>query len=178
MADRLRVLLIFAVILAAGAFLGSAWVQWSPPGEKAVETEDGRTVRVPGRVRVEVLNAGGKADMARRATGQLRDGGLDVVYFGNADSFGRDSSLVLDRAGRLDAARAVADILGIRHVQSQPDSNLYLDVTVLLGREWEPAAAVVRETGPDEDEAPWWDLRRLLDERAPARAADPPSDTT
>jgi hypothetical protein len=175
MADRLRVLLIFAVILAAGAFLGSAWVQWSPPGERAVETEDGRTVRIPGRVRVEVLNAGGKADMARRATDRLRDHGLDVVYFGNAETFGRDSSVVLDRVGRLEAARAVADVLGIRHVRSEPDSNLYLDVTVLLGREWEPASGQVRETGPRDE--PWWDLRRYFEERAPARSADPVPDT-
>ena len=44
-----------------------------------------------GRIRVEVLNAGGEPGMARMATDQLRDRGFDVVYFGNAESFGRDS---------------------------------------------------------------------------------------
>lgn len=175
MADRLRVLLIFAVILAAGAFVGSAWVQWKPPGEKTVETREGRTIRIPGRVRVEVLNAGGKPDMAREATVRLRDHGLDVVYFGNAETFGRDSSVVLDRTGRLDAARAVADVLGIRRVRVEPDSNLYLDVSVLLGQEWEPGASdAVVDQGP---QAPWWDVRRFFEERSPGRAADIPPDS-
>ena len=151
---------MFAVVLAAGAFLGSAWVQWSGDGPEILETEEGRQLRVSGRIRVEVLNAGGRADMARIATGELRDRGLDVVYFGNAPTFGRDSSVVLDRVGRLDAARTVADVLGIPRVRSEPDSNLYLDVTVILGQDWKPSPdRVVRDSTP---EAPWWDIRRFL----------------
>ena len=37
-----------------------------------------------GRVRVEVLNAGGVPGMASRATDHLRESGFDVVYYGNA----------------------------------------------------------------------------------------------
>lgn len=175
MADRLRVLLIFAVILAAGAFLGSAWVQWKPAEERTVETPEGHVIRIPGTVRAEVLNAGGRPDMAREATIRLRDQGVDVVYFGNAGTFGRDSSVVLDRVERLDAARAVADVLGIRQVRSQPDSNLYLDVTVLLGEDWEPQApdAAMKQ----EPKLPWWDLRRFFEERSPGRSADLPPDS-
>lgn len=88
------------------------------------------------RVRVEVLNGAGRAGLAREATERLRDRGLDVVYFGNAREFGRDSSLVLDRVGREENARAVAEALGITAVRSEPDSTLLLDVTVILGRDW------------------------------------------
>lgn len=157
MADRLRILLTFAVVLAVGAFLGSAWVQWGS-SDGPDEVEPGLSAGSAERIRIEVLNGGGKADMARLATGRLRDHGLDVVYWGNASTFGRDSSVVLDRVGRLEAAREVAEVLGIPMVRSEPDSSLYLDVTVLLGQDWEPGGAPRDSTS----RAPWWDLRRLF----------------
>lgn len=88
------------------------------------------------RVRVEVLNGGGQAGVARAATELLRDAGFDVVFFGNAGSFDQDSSLVLDRVGRPEWARAVAEALGIHNLRSEPNPNLYLDVSVVLGRDW------------------------------------------
>ena len=90
------------------------------------------------RVRVEVLNGGGRDGVARSATDVLRDAGFDVVFFGNARSFDQDSSVVVDRVGELEWARAVADALGIPIVRSDPDPNLYLDVSVVLGRDWVP----------------------------------------
>lgn len=89
----------------------------------------------PGRVRVEVLNAAGVPGLARTVTDRLRDRGFDVVYFGNGRGFSPDTSLVLDRAAHPDAARQVADALGIRRVLARPDSTLYLDVTVVLGKD-------------------------------------------
>ncbi len=113
------------------------------------------------RVRVEVLNGGGVAGMARSATEHLRDAGFDVVDFGNADTFdeGRPSSVV-DRSGRIDAARAVAETLGIDSVHSEPDPNLYVDVTVVLGRGWSPESATSAEDEPRG--RPAWDPRRWL----------------
>jgi hypothetical protein len=92
------------------------------------------------RVRVEVLNAGGRAGMARLATERLRDRRFDVVYFGNARA-AVEASEVLDRTGGLDRARDVAEVLGIGRdrVHSEPDSTLYVDVTVRLGPDWGPA---------------------------------------
>ena len=88
------------------------------------------------RVRVEVLNGGGQAGVARAATELLRDAGFDVVFFGNAGSFDQDSSLVLDRVGEPAWASAVAEALGIHNLRSEPNPNLYLDVSVVLGRDW------------------------------------------
>jgi hypothetical protein len=90
------------------------------------------------RVRVEVLNGGGRVGVARSATSLLRDRGFDVVYYGNAGSFDRDSSVVLDRVGQMAWAEAVAEALGIGNVRSEPNPNLYLDVSVVLGRDWMP----------------------------------------
>jgi hypothetical protein len=88
------------------------------------------------RVRIEVLNGAGQAGLAREATDRLRERGFDVVYFGNAREFGQDSSIVLDRVGREEAAQVVANALGITTVRSDPDSTLLLEVTVILGKDW------------------------------------------
>lgn len=106
------------------------------------------------RVRVEVLNAGGVSGQARAATERLREIGFDVVHFGNAGSFDRDSSAVVDRVGRPDLARAVADVLGVARVTSDPDPNLFVDVTVLLGKEWNGEAEDDAEATPPQRE-PW-----------------------
>ncbi|HSJ15881.1 MAG TPA: LytR C-terminal domain-containing protein [Longimicrobiales bacterium] len=99
------------------------------------------------RGRVEVLNAAGRAGLARRATEQLRRAGYDVVYFGNAPER-RDSSLVLDRVGRPDIARGAGERLGIARTRTERDTTLLLDATILLGADW--AVAVARAERPDE----------------------------
>lgn len=95
-------------------------------------------------VRVEVLNAAGVPGLARDGTRRLRDAGFDVVYFGNAGGGPREQSVVLDRTGRLETARSVARALQISQVRSVPDPDLYLDVSVLLGRDWRPGSASSR----------------------------------
>lgn len=171
MGGRVRTLILAVALVAVGVFAGSAMSQWweVPGSESAAEAVRAVVLRPRERVRVEVLNAGGRPNMARAATQALRDNGFDVVYFGNAGSFDKDSSVVLDRVGRLDLARSVADALAIRSVRSEPDPNLFLDVSVVLGEGWDlpaPARAVV----PSASHA-WWDLRRFLsrgDTMAPA----------
>ncbi|MDH3205027.1 MAG: LytR C-terminal domain-containing protein [Gemmatimonadota bacterium] len=110
------------------------------------------------RVRVEVLNAGGVSGQARAATVRLRDIGFDVVSYGNAGRFDRDSSVVVDRVGRPELARAVADILGVSLVNTDLDANLFVDVTVLLGRDWQGGAAL-DGIGADAPEREPWDPR-------------------
>jgi hypothetical protein len=162
---RIRALILVAVLLAAGIFAGSSISQWwEMPGSEATAAT-ARVVLAPRqRVRVEVLNAGGKQNTARSATDVLRDGGFDVVYFGNAGAFSEDPSVVLDRVGDLDHAREVADALGIRAVRSEPDSNLFVDVSVRLGGDWSQPAPSSTPAAPP---ARWWDPRRLLPRKAP-----------
>ncbi len=164
MGERFRGLVVLGVVLAAGIFIGSAVSQWIPsPRQEAVASPPSNSTAAGlGRVRVEVLNAGGREDMARFATDHLRDRGFDVVYFGNAEAFGQQSTMVLDRASRPQAAAAVAQALGTDWVESQPDANLYLDVTVLLGSGWVPDVTGEEGEAGEGDEVPWWDVRRLL----------------
>lgn len=165
MRGRLLAAASFLAVLTAGILVGSALVQWEPrqiPDDSvAVQPQIGE------RIRVEVLNAGGRKDMARRATELLRNQGFDVVYFGNAERFDQTASNVLDRVGRMDAARAVAHALGIRSVERELDRNLYLDVTVRLGSDWEPAA--VPSAGVRGERRAWWDVRRFLHDREEGR---------
>jgi hypothetical protein len=159
MTGWLRALVLTVVVLAVGVLAGSAISQWRERGASGAPAAAPR--HAGGRVRVEVLNGGGHAGVARHATTRLRDLGFDVVFFGNASAFGRDTSVVLDRVGAIEPARAVADALGIRNVRSEPDSNLYLDVSVVLGVDWLPAAAdTARATRPPE--RAWWDPRGWL----------------
>jgi hypothetical protein len=131
----LLVVAVLAVSLVAGLGRGG---EAAPTG--AAQGTAG-AVRAEGRVRVEVLNAAGSAGLARLATHTLRSAGFDVVYFGNAAGERADSSVVIDRVGDVASARSVAAALGIERVVSQPDSTLYLDVSVVLGREWRPKEA-------------------------------------
>jgi hypothetical protein len=174
---RLVGLGVLVVILALGVLLGSALSQgWEAPEATAGDVLPRR--RPETRVRVEVRNGAGEAGLARAATDVLRDEGFDVVFYGNAESFDRDSSVVLDRVGRLDLARDVADALGIPRVLSEPDSNLYLDATVVLGEDW----TAPEPEPPSEVEAaslPWWHPRRWVAGRQPVPpgpVADPRPD--
>jgi LytR cell envelope-related transcriptional attenuator len=169
--QRIRGLILVAVLLVVGVFVGSAISQWNPlPKQERPEelTREevlrGRSVDLGiaelGKVRVQVLNAGGRSGMAREATRLLRDLGFDVVEYGNSEEFGRDSTLVVDRSGRSAAARAVARALGGTRIEEDVDPNLYLDVTVLLGEEWEPDRPISEPV--TRQGYPWWDVRRFF----------------
>lgn len=134
MSSHLRTVLLALVFFVVGAFVASLWLE--------IRHETPRTVEPPEshwegrRIRVEVLNGAGIDRLAVRATDRLRDLDFDVVYYGNLASFDRDSSVVIARVTDLEPARRVADALGIRRVLREPDSNLYLDATVVLGADW------------------------------------------
>lgn len=104
-------------------------------------------------IRVEVLNGSGRPGLARDATERLRAAGFDVVYFGNAGE-PRGISLVLDRGGRAEAARRAAAALGIATVRSEPDESRFVDVTVIVAKDWPPRVAPVKE-GWFERFKPW-----------------------
>jgi hypothetical protein len=138
-ASRLQTAGLFLTLLLVAVLVGSlaggiaAGLRPVPPAADAAAP-----VLPPGRVRVEVLNASGIPGLAARGRAHLRERGFDVVEIGNARGFPPDTSVVLDRVGRMELARAVADAAGIPRVHARPDANLYVDVTVVLGSDWEP----------------------------------------
>ena len=143
---RIQLAGLVATLLAVGLLAGSMILGLvrDRRGAPAVVSDAGTATRV----RVEVLNAAGVPGLARAATERLRDAGFDVVYFGNAGSSGGDTSMVLHRAGRPDDARRVAEALSIGRVRTRPDTTLYLEATVVLGRDW---SGIERDPAPRPD---------------------------
>ena len=131
------------LVLVAGAgvvVLGSGLAQWIPedraPGNTSLLSLG------ENRITVDVRNAAGVDGLARTATDHLRGAGFDVVSLGNARTFGSDTTVVIDRVGDAFRAATVARALGVARVVSQPDSNLFVDVTVRLGSDWSAPAQV------------------------------------
>ncbi len=91
------------------------------------------------RIRVEIVNTTPQRGLARRAMFFLRDQGFDVVRY-SSGSPTRDSSQVIDRSGHLAWAQLVGKALGVSRIVVDVDSARYLDVSVLLGRDWRPPA--------------------------------------
>ena len=145
MSPRTRVVGLVLALLLVAAFaisfvlgLGDDATPVTMPGvERPVPTLDS------GR-RVEVLNAAGRSGLARTATDRLRTAGYDVVFFGNAGNRADSLSIVLDRVGKLDLAQAVGRQLGITRVETALDSTRLVEVTVILGVDWPPAAPAAR----------------------------------
>lgn len=138
---------------ARGTRIGLAWALGTAIGVVgmayfAIHTAsrdpvESRTLPAPAeRVTVEILNGGGVPGAAQRATEIARTAGYDVVYFGNAASFDHETSEVVERVRRADFAEGVAAVLGIDIVRSDPDPDRYVDLSVILGRDWRPPAAV------------------------------------
>lgn len=131
MTGWLRGVALAMVFALVGAFAASLWLELRHDTPSAAEPPDG--IWNGRRVRVEVLNGAGVDGLARRVTDRLRDRGFDVVYYGNAERFGYETSVALARLDSLEPARRVAEALGLRRVRHEPNRDLYLDVTVILG---------------------------------------------
>lgn len=148
MAERSRLVsaALFTTLGLVAAFMASAVAGFwdDEPAETGLRAL-GSSADHPERVRVEVLNGAGAEGLARDATYQVRGDGYDVVFFGNADHFQHERSVVIDRVGRPDRARAVAAALGIDSVATATDSSLMLEVTVVLGGDWPPSEAPERD---------------------------------
>jgi len=163
---RLGTVVTVVVLLGVGFLLGSFWLQWRGTRLRQPGSEvEGTPVTVPegfaSRARVEVLNGSGEPGAAGRAASRLRAMGFDVVYFGNASSFGHAHTRVLARSTDRGAARRVADSIGLDSAISRPDTSLYLDATVILGDDWHDLLEV-RSRSQKPSERPASLLDRIL----------------
>ena len=141
MRARTENVLLAGALLAVVAFLVSFGLGFlaEPPAATRTASDIPRDFLLRGRPpRVEVLNGSGRAGLARAATDRLRSDGFDVVFIGNADS-AYATSIVFDRVGKKDVADALGASLHIPRVETQLDSTLLLEATVVLGKDWQAA---------------------------------------
>jgi LytR cell envelope-related transcriptional attenuator len=121
------------VVIVVAAIIGLLW-----------PTPEPRVVRAPllpspkGRVMVEVLNGTSRQGAARTATRMLRQRGLDVVLFGNADSLSDSTRVIVRRGDDSTRARYVAQALGAGKVVVETDTFRRVDVSVVLGDDFRP----------------------------------------
>jgi LytR cell envelope-related transcriptional attenuator len=89
-------------------------------------------------IQVEVLNGCGASGVAEKFTDFLRKEKFDVVQVGNYMSFDIDNTLVIDRTGNTANAEKVAAALGIdnKNVIMQKNENYFLDVSVVIGKDY------------------------------------------
>jgi hypothetical protein len=130
------IVLAGAALVATGA-VARLYVRSGPRRLRATPGAAAHVVPSGARIKVEVLNATDTKGLARRAMLVLREAGFDVVFFGNS-SERADTTLVLDRSGHADWAALAARAMGGARVEQRPDSSRFLDLTILVGRDWTP----------------------------------------
>jgi hypothetical protein len=141
--ERARLRIVFALIaLCAAAAVAGALSFRSRP--ERIPTHPFPIPSADDRIAVEVLNGSGLPGRARSATRVLRRQGLDVVYFGNWDGEGivRATKVVVRRGSDHAAARRVAQALGAGAVVVDVDTLRRVDVSVILGQDWQAPAGL------------------------------------
>jgi len=108
-------------------------------GGPAPEAEAGEgPVSAPAIVRLEVLNASGKKDLARLVTKYLRKKGFDVIDFGTYGSVEKQTKIV-NCSDSLDAALRLREALGLGglEIYSKFDKVGIVQARIILGEDFD-----------------------------------------
>ncbi len=89
-------------------------------------------------IEVQVLNGSGTDGLASECRNYLRTLDYDVVGEGNAEDFHFESTIIIDRKGKIRNAEKVAYALNVPYdnVIQQINDYLYLDVTIIIGKDY------------------------------------------
>ena len=109
----------------------------TPPVETELDLDTQPTNEIEQVIQVNVLNACGKAGLARNIQNFLMERGYDVVSIGNYDQE-LDNSIVIDRLGDISSANKVAYALGVDEtsITSGIDSTMFVRATVIVGKDY------------------------------------------
>lgn len=142
--------IVWVLVLVVSSGAGIGWWQSTqrPPGTarpRAAALDD-TTARAPTgtRVLVRVVNVSGVQGLARRATMALRDYGFDVVDFGTGKEDVNARTRILVHTGHEDWAARVQRALGTGTVSLDRETLRDVDLTVFVGRDWQPPTESLR----------------------------------
>jgi anionic cell wall polymer biosynthesis LytR-Cps2A-Psr (LCP) family protein len=88
-------------------------------------------------INIEILNGSGNPGQAQSLRNYLLQYGFNVVHYGNALKNDYETTMVVDRIGVPSLAKRVADIINCREVYTKIDKTLLVDVTIIIGNDFE-----------------------------------------
>jgi hypothetical protein len=88
---------------------------------------------------IDVQNGTGENGIAADFRAYLKKKGFDVVEMGNYKNTDVNKTMVIDRNGNMNAAKKVAESLGVteKNIIQQKDTTSFLDVTVIIGKDFQ-----------------------------------------
>ena len=96
------------------------------------------SIRVNGGIQIGILNGCGAPGIGQTVTDFTRGLGYDVVEMKNYKNFNQEESLVIDRSGKLDAARELAARLGIQptNVVQEISRDYFVTASIVIGKDY------------------------------------------
>ncbi len=94
---------------------------------------------IPKTLKVEVLNGCGIDGLAKTLTSYLREKNIDVVYFGDFESWLLSETLVIDRRDpKLANAKVIGKLIGVKENRMFPQLSpqRQLDVSIIIGKNY------------------------------------------
>ncbi len=92
---------------------------------------------IDNEIRIEILNGSGNPGQAQGLRNSFLEYGFNVVHFGNALRNDYENTIVIDRVGNPALAKKVADIINCKEVYTRVDKTLLVDVTIIIGNDFE-----------------------------------------
>jgi hypothetical protein len=95
-----------------------------------------------GRLRTRILDGTGEQGIASEAASVLAPAGAEINIIGNANNFDHDETVVTyyDRAEE-EKAQRLLDALGVGRLVLREDATDTVDVSVIIGSDFDPANA-------------------------------------
>jgi hypothetical protein len=123
------IIYILAVLLLA--FIISMLIMFS-------REDPEETYRKNSNMRIEVLNGCGENRLAIKVANILRKQGFNVVRIGDAHKTDFEETVVVERDDEnMKNAHYVADKIGCKNIGKDIDAALFLEVTIIIGRDYE-----------------------------------------
>ncbi len=128
---RKGTVVVYVLIIVLAAFLVSLLIMFTREDPEEI-------YRKNSNIRVEVLNGCGVNRLAMRVTNVLRKQGFNVIKIGNTENQDFEKTVIIERSDEtLENAQYVAGRIGCKNIGKDIDPGLYLEVTVIVGKDYE-----------------------------------------